>query len=406
MRKIRSQARTSRSNDSLSSSPQPRTSTPLPKVKVRSGSSTPEPLSREGTVFTPTADKELEAILNQDEVESTSGSASAKSRPATEGSVDLAQELQEKQEKIPEDEKDGQEQLPSEIVIKEPDSDTAMPPAGEINVLTTEDATNEQGVSSGKTLSIKQQLDLPRSKDGLLSPVGSFVDMKGSRLSLAQFSDRRSLISRESMKERQRLNMQVNSVYADLDARYADMLQHLMNIDKGLNTKGSSAESSSVVSLSGSNAPSVNFINIMNDDLIKGIIEEISATQDGDIQKDVISDIKTNETNAEENEKVGSGPSNEEGVEEEERDGLREAPEGEWNSFADTLSEDPHAPSQNTSYPSYEGEDENTSYLSTTGVTAHASEYEVDEDDERASVKLQGMNEDEKKWPVDVKEEI
>ena len=85
--RIRSQAR---SCDSRSSSAEPRTSTPVPKVKIDSESTTPEAISREVTIFTPTADKELEAILSNQEDEDDS-------RPITGGSGSVLQKQAQRQ---------------------------------------------------------------------------------------------------------------------------------------------------------------------------------------------------------------------------------------------------------------------------------------------------------------------
>lgn len=443
LKRIRSQARSAQSNDSLSSSPLPRTSTPLPRVKIRSGSSvSTEAPSREGTVFTPTADKELEAILNQqEEGETTSGTASAsastksRSRPATEeGRLDETEQEEENEEEAEKIEvaegykgtsesggekklisaESAREKVISQITIIEPIDEegesqktSGRPNMEEVNF----QANNEQTAapSSGHALSLsslKQQLTLPRSKEGLLSPTGSFIDMKGSRMSAGQFSDRRSLISRDSIKERQRMNIEVNSVYADLDARYSDMLQLLRNIDKGLNTKGSSAESSTVASLSGSNGPSVNLINVMNDDVIKGFIEELTHKQGQELDVEGLvnglngaeevgegkdsdgygNDHNTRMTICEKGKEISDDPMTITGSNDKERvNGDMAAMEskemdGEWKSFADSLSEDPSQyASKETSYPSYEaGGDNNAtnSYLSTTGFTAHASEYD------------------------------
>ncbi|XP_005089099.1 HEAT repeat-containing protein 4 isoform X2 [Aplysia californica] len=405
LQRIRSQAR---STDSLGSTPQPRTSTPLPKTKRESESTTPEPVSREGTVFTPTADRELEAILNQEEIASASGSVSVKSRPTTGASEEM-----ETEEYTAGAGGQDEVKVPSRITITKAadDEDAAVAQSGDDAAAETADVVDigvipgsAEGVEgeSSKQTSGKHRLSLPLnsqkgSRLGFLSPTGSFVDMKGSRLSVAQFSDRRSVISRDSLREREKVNAEVNAIYTDLNARYADMVDDLIKIDRGLNTKGSSTDSS--ISATPKVMPglvtSIDYSEV--EKLLRRSIneesEESPRVEEGSGEENKGAEAQIEEegtTNGEEQGEAGDeGEPKSQEDKEHEQQGFAES---EWKSYADTLSHDGYT-TDATSYPSYDENDDvdiAPSHISTAGVTAQASEYDnysergIDSEDETA----------------------
>ena len=85
-----------------------------------------------------------------------------------------------------------------------------------------------------ETFNLPLSLTPARSRLGL-TPSASVLDMKGSQLSLTQLSGRRTVISRETVREREKLNEHINSTYIGLSARYMNMVEDLNKIDGGLN---------------------------------------------------------------------------------------------------------------------------------------------------------------------------
>ena len=386
LQRIRSQAKSSASaRESSDSSPQPRTSTPLASGllsqrsqrnrRAESERTTPEPVSREGTVFTPTADRELEAILGQDqELGSASGSVSVKSRPMTgvseitdgEGEPGSAGQIEFK--------------VKSRVTIAVDDSEVA------------DDSEPHQESGEGAELDEKldfvdkHTLGIPihsqkESRNDLLSPCESIMDLKGSksRLSVAQFSDRRSVISRDSLRERQKIDLEVNNIYSDLNERYADMIEELIRIDKGLNTKGSSIESSFSITPSLLPVAGVDHTTAIKslEKLLKMGMNDVSEEgKEKDAEEKGNENVKNEATveNAAVEAKGGVGN-------ELTTDGTQENfQDVEWKSYADTLSHDGDDVNDDaTSYPSYDDNEDvdiARSQLSTAGHTAQASEYE------------------------------
>ena len=175
-----------------------------------SHTTTPEPYSREGTMFTPSADKELEAILNREEAPSMpSRESSMKSRAVT-GETETSGTYTSPETMS----RNSKPSLPEEY-IEEVDRQLATAAA--------QDSFN-----------LPLALTPARSRLGM-SPSGSMVDVKGSQLSLTQLSGRRTVISRETIREREKLNEHITSTYAGLSARYTDMIEDLVKIDQGLN---------------------------------------------------------------------------------------------------------------------------------------------------------------------------
>jgi len=349
--------------------------------RAESERTTPEPVSREGTVFTPTADRELEAILGQDqELGSASGSVSVKSRPMTgvseltdgEGDPGSAGHMEFK--------------VKSRVTIAVDDSEVA------------EDSEPHQ--ESGEGVDLERKLDsvekhtlgIPihsqkESRNELLSPGGSILDMdmKGSksRLSVAQFSDRRSVISRDSLRERQKIDLEVNNIYSDLNARYADMIDELIRIDKGLNTKGSSIESS--FSMTPSLLP---VAGVDHTTAIKSLEKLLKMGMNGVGEEEDQEHHEEEKGNEDENNRDGDENSD---VAQENYQDI------EWKSYADTLSHDGDDDNNDdaTSYPSYDDNEDvdiAKSQLSTAGHTAPASEYEDNDSDDEQPIVEGRMN--------------
>ncbi|GFN92089.1 heat repeat-containing protein 4 [Plakobranchus ocellatus] len=407
LRRIRSQAR---SIDSRSSSAEPRTSTPVPKVKIGSDSTSPEVISREVTIFTPTADKELEAILSNQEDE-------ADSRPITGASGNgLLKQISEveKEEGAVEEDQDVGQAMPATVTFLTNEDDDVKDKRT--------DSTTKAAASGGDntTPAVKHQLDVPQLPTltqnqigGFLSPAVSMREPAGSRLSTSQFSGRRSILSRDSMKERQRLNAQVSAIYSGLDARYAGMISDLCRIDRGLDTKGSSAASSTDTSLNNAvmsrshiQAAHAQIEAILSrtsnlkdgEDTIEN--QNVAATtgegdtadqakasgeQDGNqTQENMTEDggKQTTQSLAIDLETVGNCEGDEQRKNEDHQMDKDDA-DVEWKSFADTLSKDGGENVSfggSTSYPSFEDDPDDPnvarSYVSTAGLTAQASEYD------------------------------
>lgn len=168
-------------------------------------------LSREGTMFTPSADKELEAILNREDAPSMpSRESSMKSRPVTTETETSGTYTS------PEcTSRNSKPSLPEEY-IEEVDRQLASATAAQ------------------ESFNLPLALTPARSHLGL-TPSASVLDMKGSQLSLTQLSGRRTVISRETVREREKLNEHINSTYIGLSARYMEMEEDLTKIDQGLN---------------------------------------------------------------------------------------------------------------------------------------------------------------------------
>ena len=167
-------------------------------------------MSREGTMFTPSADKELEAILNREDAPSMpSQESSMKSRPVT-GETETSGSYTSPETVS----RNSKPSLP-EAYIEEVDRQLASATAQE-------------------TFNLPLSLTPARSRLGL-TPSASVLDLKGSQLSLTQLSGRRTVISRETVREREKLNEHINSTYIGLSARYLDMVDDLNRIDSGLN---------------------------------------------------------------------------------------------------------------------------------------------------------------------------
>ncbi|KAK7109002.1 hypothetical protein V1264_013121 [Littorina saxatilis] len=186
----------------------------------------PEPFSREGTMFTPSADKELEAILNRDDSQSQpSGESSMKSRPVT-----------------------GETSTSGTHTSPETASQNSKPSLPEEYI---QEMDRQLGSATGQeSFNLNLGLTPARSRLGL-TPSASVIDMKGSVLSL---TGRRTVISEETILEREKLNEHISATYAGLSERYTGIADDLVSLDGGLNL-GVPGSSSNYLTVPGEELP-------------------------------------------------------------------------------------------------------------------------------------------------------
>ncbi|KAK7493218.1 hypothetical protein BaRGS_00015555, partial [Batillaria attramentaria] len=181
----------------------------MPEPKEESEeSSTAEAVSREGTLFTPSADKELEAILGRaEETSEPSGESSSKSRPFS-----------------GETETSGTYSSPgrSSHVSKR-----SMP---EEYIQEVDRQLESEGLGALPNMTLTP---LSRSRLGI-SPSTSVQDLKATSQISIQLSGRHTAVSRETLLEREKLDEQVSNTYLGLSARYNDMVNEITKIDCGL----------------------------------------------------------------------------------------------------------------------------------------------------------------------------
>ncbi|CAL1546069.1 unnamed protein product [Lymnaea stagnalis] len=211
LRNIRSQAQ--------GSLPTSHATTPRPKLKLsRDGSgSSPEPTSRECTGFTPFADKELEALTGLDRMDSSVGSTSGKSRPVTEQSQfyetqesDLEQSTGLGESHLRYD------RMSSDLVKEDMAGDLIQ---GQISRAPTGSKVRRQNrVRASPSHEPGKTVGVPQSG----------------------FTERRSIMSRATLKERIHVDEVMEAIYSDLEQRYNGMVDALVEADRGLNTRHSS----------------------------------------------------------------------------------------------------------------------------------------------------------------------
>lgn len=233
---------------SLSQSGTP-TSTPKPKPVISSSSSSPEP-SREGTLFTPTADDELEAILSVDvssgrgtpdmsviesksglgtrtpsmvsplddisDVESTHVRAHMKRIKEVEDeamstfSMSIAGAETEEEEEL--EELEGRE-ISKDVKDSKEDADTGLPStvkfSSQLMVAEVPGRSSSVGMSAS---------NLDMSKSPVVSSMGFSAEM-------------RAMFSREALMEREKVTTDAKTSFFGLDARYKDMADDLFRLD-------------------------------------------------------------------------------------------------------------------------------------------------------------------------------
>ncbi|KAH9489369.1 hypothetical protein Btru_056480 [Bulinus truncatus] len=182
--------------------------TPRLRVKSAEGCTSPEQMSQDGTAFTPTGDRELEALISLDGAESYLYSAS-RSRPVTRDSeksyVDSA--------------------MDQYLDHTEGSSRYENDPTGSVHV---QNVLQEHG-SKSKSRRIDQNISSLRA----VTP--SARDIELSRLTHSGYFERKSILSREALKERQLMDKEADTIYYDLETRYMEMVSELMEADRGLN---------------------------------------------------------------------------------------------------------------------------------------------------------------------------
>ncbi|KAK3595827.1 hypothetical protein CHS0354_014647 [Potamilus streckersoni] len=200
-------------------------------------------LGREGIVFTPTADKELEAILSREDVTTPvttePSSSGLKLRTETGSSGEVGEEsLTEKGD----EEGDGSSQMthtPGETTEGEEVEPELDEMKGE--KLQEKDKKDKLEVFGDErpssTVRFAPHLEVTDIPARITTPLGPsrlslMGDVKGSRLSTAGFtSDRGTIFSRDAIKEREKINAEARNTYAGLDNRYSDMIDDLEKVD-------------------------------------------------------------------------------------------------------------------------------------------------------------------------------
>lgn len=170
------------------------TRTETPKIVIETGQTSPVP-SREGTVFTPTAEEELETILSREDTSMTPTTTST--TPAVKSRADNE-----------EDEEDSKSKL--EKISERADS-------GSLSQLSlTED---EKFLSRpGSKVKFQDIVEKPRTAPAKSSGLGNTA------------SEIRAF-SRDAIKEREKINTEARNTFAGLDQRYSSLTDALLLVD-------------------------------------------------------------------------------------------------------------------------------------------------------------------------------
>ncbi|CAG5119682.1 unnamed protein product [Candidula unifasciata] len=196
------------------------------KMATPLASTTPEPFSREGSEFTQAADKELEALLGH---RSESCSLSSKSRPATKQSFISDEEEKSRSGEEPE------ENYPV-VQAETDDEERKSYTSGRETGLSEFDEETQKPAK----LSLPPLIH-PTFGKNIVSPYSKPASgiLLNSRLSPVHIHSHRSVKDVDSLKEEDRFNQEVSTIFSDLHVRYAYLIEDLMKIDKGYNTRES-----------------------------------------------------------------------------------------------------------------------------------------------------------------------
>jgi hypothetical protein len=202
-----------------------RPDTPAPKIVIETETPTSPVTSREGAVFTPTADEELNTILSREESvvtpETRSTTPGVKSRADMEEDDD---DSKSKLEKISEGTGSGS---PFSEAISEPDEERPVDrPGSKVKFLEVED-------------------NLPPKPPTAPSKVSSMG-----------FASEIRAFSRDAIKEREKINTEARNTYAGLDQRYSDLTDDLLLVDNAYLGKIPSQERVTSVSIINQSASS------------------------------------------------------------------------------------------------------------------------------------------------------
>ncbi|XP_067657047.1 HEAT repeat-containing protein 4-like isoform X2 [Haliotis asinina] len=196
-------------------------------------------VSREGTMFTPSADKELEALMSpEDTKEELSESVTTKSRVDTVTATSVSRPGTSGTQTDSQLSEGGGESYQSTLVksrMEDSDGDYLSgetPGSAQVDGL----LNRSDNVESAHSESVGLTLASTSPKGLALSS----IDIRASRLSFIGTSTERKaqLSSRDTNNERQKVSAEALSTYKGLETRYSNFNADLMAIDRGLNTAG------------------------------------------------------------------------------------------------------------------------------------------------------------------------
>ncbi|XP_046557272.1 LOW QUALITY PROTEIN: HEAT repeat-containing protein 4-like [Haliotis rubra] len=202
-------------------------------------------VSREGTMFTPSADKELEALMSpEDTKEDLSESVTTKSRVDTVTATSISRPGTSGTQTDSQLSEGGGESYQSTLVKSRTEDSDGDYLSGETPGSAQVDGllNRSDHVESAHSGSIGLNLAMTSPK-GLAA---SSLDIRASRLSFIGTSTERKaqLSSRDTNNERQKVSAEALSTYKGLENRYSNFNADLMAIDRGLNTAGGNEKES------------------------------------------------------------------------------------------------------------------------------------------------------------------
>ncbi|XP_041370063.1 HEAT repeat-containing protein 4-like isoform X2 [Gigantopelta aegis] len=258
-------------------------------IKTENDLGSPEP-SRESTIFTPSADKELEDIMSREDTTETDSpdtvtlsSMGTKSRTVSGKSMSSSATKSRNGISI---------QMSSEK--SEGDSSSA----GKSRTGDTNQNTSTKGplktssvipmleVSEVRTTSSVSSLPgMPSHTGAGMTPSVSTEDVSRlSRMSMGRTSERKALLSRDTQIEKDKISASSVRAYLGLNARYTDMLPLLDKLDYGLSALDTSSKSSPAATIEDKSAVG------------ESLDSTASSTQDedtGDISTKSVEDVQS-----------------------------------------------------------------------------------------------------------------
>lgn len=172
------------------------TRTETPRIVIETGQMSPVP-SREGTVFTPTAEEELETILSREDTSVTPTTTST--TPAVKSRADNE-----------DDDEDSKSKL--EKISERADSGSLSQMS---QVLTEDDKLLSR---PGSKVKFQDVIEKPKTAPARSTGLGTTA------------SEIRAF-SRDAIKEREKINAEARNTYAGLDQRYSSLTDALLLVD-------------------------------------------------------------------------------------------------------------------------------------------------------------------------------
>ena len=194
-----------------------RPETPAPKIVIdREAATSPVP-SREGAVFTPTAEEELNTILSRED--STATPETRSTTPGLKSRTDNGEDEEESKsrlEKISE-RADSGSQLSQSLTEADEERPVVDRPESKVKFLEVDDSQKPQTAQS--------------------------------KLSSMGFGSEIRAFSRDAIKEREKINKEAKNTFAGLDERYADLTDDLLLVDNAYLGKVPSEEKITSISI-------------------------------------------------------------------------------------------------------------------------------------------------------------